>query len=75
MNRMGEAATRLARTAEQRMTTRQLLGVPGRLVWKDSRGTTRHGNATGGLRAVPFADRSGCTCRLRHLRSHSGRLV
>jgi hypothetical protein len=26
---------------EQRATTRQSLGVPGRLVWKDARGTTR----------------------------------
>jgi hypothetical protein len=41
MNRMGESATRLERLGEKRDTLRQLLGVPGRLVWKDARGTTR----------------------------------
>jgi hypothetical protein len=29
------------RASEQRTTTRRTLGVPGRLVWKDSRGATR----------------------------------
>jgi hypothetical protein len=38
-NRM--AATGMAGQDEQRLTARSLLGVPGRLVWKDARGTTR----------------------------------
>jgi hypothetical protein len=29
------------RASEQRLTFRRQLGVPGRLVWKDARGTTR----------------------------------
>ena len=39
MNRIDMRGAR--ETGEQRTTTRQALGVPGRLVWKDSRGTTR----------------------------------
>jgi hypothetical protein len=41
MDRMRDTAARLERLGEKRDTMRQMLGVPGRLVWKDSRGTTR----------------------------------
>lgn len=42
MNRMIDAMARQQLGAgEQRSTMRQPLGVPGRLVWKDARGTTR----------------------------------
>jgi hypothetical protein len=39
MDRMRDTTTQQA--TEQRSTTRLVLGVPGRLVWKDARGTTR----------------------------------
>jgi hypothetical protein len=40
-NAMAEQAINDGRTSEQRRTTRRMLGVPGRLVWKDARGATR----------------------------------
>lgn len=40
MDRMG-AATGYDGICEQRLATRQSLGLPGRLVWRDARGTTR----------------------------------
>lgn len=42
MNRMGDNASRQLRMgADQRQAARRALAVPGRLVWKDARGTTR----------------------------------
>lgn len=41
MNRMSAQTWRQDAMGEQRTTRRQLLGLPGRLVWKDARGTTR----------------------------------
>lgn len=41
MNRMHETTVMARESGNQRLTTRQFLGVPGRLVWKDARGTTR----------------------------------
>ncbi len=41
MDRMAGMAMKDERATEQRLAARRLLGVPGRLVWKDARGTTR----------------------------------
>ncbi len=41
MDRIAETAMAGARLDDQRRTARRMLGVPGRLVWKDARGTTR----------------------------------
>jgi hypothetical protein len=40
-NTMADMAISEAWVNEQRQTTRRMLGVPGRLVWKDARGATR----------------------------------
>ncbi len=41
MNRMADRLMAGSGMDEQRRTSRMALGVPGRLVWKDARGTTR----------------------------------
>ncbi len=41
MNGMGGRAVTEQRNGDQRATSRLPLGQPGRLVWKDARGTTR----------------------------------
>src|SRR5512133_532464 len=40
-NTMADVLMNEAWMKEQRRTARQVLGVPGRLVWKDARGATR----------------------------------